>query len=273
MRAKSAHVLAVTSGEQAAMMKAQGFNMIAMPVGPISFIPDSKNAQSPLSNKKVRQAISYAIDREAIVNARGFGIWKAANQIPSPSNMGYVRDLPLGDYNPQKAKQLLKEAGYPKGFEMKIIVMPAMVDRDAMVAVQGFLKNVGIRVELEFPDGGGYTARRWKTGWQNGLMAQHTRMLATANITYNFYWNFPNHWPSLAKTEGLSDAILSSLKTSTAQEDQQQQLTRMMAEDMMFIPVYYVYEIYIMQPNVHDTGYADWSASTVNTPEVTWLSK
>ena len=85
MRASGAEkidVLSVTSGEQAAMMKAQGFEILSMPVGPVSLIPDSNNPDSPLSKRKVRQAVSYAINRDAIVKARGFGFWSAANQIP-----------------------------------------------------------------------------------------------------------------------------------------------------------------------------------------------
>ena len=82
------HVLCVTSGEQAAMMKAQGFEVLTMPIGPISLMPDSNNADSPLSKKKVREAISYAINRDAIVKARGFGFWSPANQIPSPGTGG-----------------------------------------------------------------------------------------------------------------------------------------------------------------------------------------
>jgi peptide/nickel transport system substrate-binding protein len=276
MRARGAekvHVLSVTAGEQAAMMKAQGFEVLSWPIGPISLIPDSKNANSPLSKRKVRQAISYAIDREAICKARGFGYWQPANQIPSPGNLGYVKDMEFGQYNPEKAKKLLAEAGYPNGFKITIHVMPAMVDRDAMVAVQRFLGELGIQVELEFPDGGGYTALRWKDGWTNGLMAQHTRMLATFNITYNFYWNTPGQWPSLTRTEGLIDAIETSLKTLKPEDEWGQKLTRMQADDAMIIPLYYVPELYVLQPEVHDTGYCDWSASTVNTPETTWLSK
>ncbi len=271
--AEKVHVLSVTSGEQAAMMKAQGFEVIAMAVGPVSFIPDSANANSPFSKREVRQAVSYAIDREALVKARGFGFWKAANQIPSSDNLGYVKGMEFGQYNPEKAKQLLKEAGYPNGFKMTIHVMPAMVDRDAMVAVQRFLGEVGIKVELEFPDGGGYTAKRWKDGWTNGLMAQHTRMLATFNITYNFYWNTPGQWPSLTRTEGLIDAINASLRTLNPEDEWGQKLTKMQADDAMIIPLYYVYEMYVLQPEVRDTGYTIWSASTVNTPETTWLAK
>jgi peptide/nickel transport system substrate-binding protein len=277
MRASGAEklqVLCVTSGEQAAMMKAQGFEVLTMSIGPVSLIPDSKNSDSPLSNKKVRQAISYAINREAIVKARGFGFWKVANQIPSPGQLGYVKDLELGQYDPKKAKQLLTEAGFPNGFKIKIIVMPAMVDRDAMVAVQRFLGEVGIQVELEFPDGGAYTALRWKDGWHNALMAQHTRMLATTNITNNFYWlEITGQWPSLKRPEGLLDKLDASLKTLAPEDAKMQELTRIAAEDVMIIPIYYIYEMYVVQPNVHDTGYCEWSASTVNTPETTWLSK
>jgi peptide/nickel transport system substrate-binding protein len=267
-------VLCITSGEQAAMMKAQGFEVLSWPQGPVSLIPDSKNPDSPLSNKKVRQAISYAINREAIVKARGFGFWGVANQIPSPGQLGYVRGLELGQYNPQKAKQLLTEAGFPNGFKIKIHVMPAMVDRDAMVAVQRFLGEVGIQVELEFPDLGAYTALRWKDGWHNALMAQHTRMLATTNITNNFYWlEVTGQWPSLKRPEGLLDKLDASLKTLTPEDGKMQELTRIAADDVMIIPIYYIAEMYVVQPNVHDTGYCEWSASTVNTPETTWLSK
>jgi peptide/nickel transport system substrate-binding protein len=267
-------VLCVTSGEQAAMLKAQGFKILSMPIGPVSLIPDSNNADSPLSKLKVRQAISYAIDRDAIVKARGFGFWKPANQIPSPGQLGYVKDLPLGQYDPKKTKQLLAEAGYPNGFKIKIIVMPALVDRDAMVAVQRFLGEVGVQVELEFPDNGGYTAYRWKNGWHDGFMAQHTRMLATANITYNFYWQtVTGQFPSLKRPANLIEEIDASLATVNPEEKKMQELTKIQGDDAMIIPLYYISEMYVVQPNVHDTGYTEYSATTVFTPQNAWLGK
>src|SRR4030042_2289191 len=57
-------VLCVTSGEQAAMAKTQGYEVISMPIGPVSLVPDSNTPDSPLSKKKVREAVSYAINRE-----------------------------------------------------------------------------------------------------------------------------------------------------------------------------------------------------------------
>ena len=268
------HVLCTTSGEQAAMMKQQGFKILTMPIGPVSLIPDSANPDSPLSKKKVRQAVSYAIDREAIVKARGFGFFTPANQIPPPGIPGYVEEKEFGRYDPKKAKELLKEAGYPNGFSIKIIVMPAMVDREAMVAVQRFLGQVGIQVELEFPDGGKYTAYRWKDGWKNAFLAQHTRMLATTNITYNFYWQtVTGQWPSLKRPGGLIEKIDASLATLLPEERRMQELTKMIIDDAMIIPLYHIYEMYVVQPNVHDTGYTEWSAATVYAPENAWLGK
>ena len=127
---------------------------------------------------------------------------------------------------------------------------------------------------LKFPDNGGYIAAKFKDGWHNGFCVNHTRMLATCNITYNSFWSTDSgQFVSLRRTEGLQAKLMASLRTASPDEAKEQELTRMMAEDAMFIPLYYMHEMYVLQPNVHDTGYCEWSEQTVNTPEVTWLSK
>jgi peptide/nickel transport system substrate-binding protein len=267
------HVLYVNSGEQATMMKAQGFRVISGPVGATSLLPDSVNADSPLSKKKVRDAVSLAINREAIVKARGFGFWTPTVQVPAPHNPGYVKSLGTGEYDPKKAKQLLAEAGYPNGFKIKLIVMPALVDRDAVVAVQRYLSDVGIEADLEFPDGGGYMAYRFKNGWHNAFLVHAVRMLATTNMFVSFQWNTPGMFPSLKRPDGFLDKIDQSLKTLTPDKGKMEELTRIQAEDTMTIPLYRQSEIYILQPEVHDTGYLEWSPATVCTPETMWLGK
>jgi peptide/nickel transport system substrate-binding protein len=267
-------VLASTSGEQAAGLKAQGMNVLSLPVGPVSLIPDSKNGDSPLSKPKVREAISYAIDRESIAKARGFGYWQPAYQLPNPGSPSFLADFPGQKFDTAKAKQLLSEAGYPNGFKTRIIIMPALVDKDAMTAVQANLNAVGIQVDLETPDNGGYTQMRFGGGWTNGFLAQHTRALATFNITYNFY--FPEQtqqFPPLQRPAGFLDKLSGSLKTPAPDPNLGQELTRMLTDDLTVIPVYYVNEMYILQPNVKDSGYNEWSAGTISTPEKAWLSK
>jgi peptide/nickel transport system substrate-binding protein len=267
-------VLASTSGEQAAALKAQGLNVLALPVGPVSLIPDSKNADSPLSKQKVREAISYAIDRESIAKARGFGYWQPAYQLQNPNAPAFLTDFAGHKYDVNKAKQLLAEAGLASGFKTRIIIMPALVDKDAMTAVQANLSAVGIQVDLETPDNGGYTAMRFGGGWTNGFLAQHTRALATFNITYNFYFpELTQQFPPLQRPAGFLDKLSASLKTAAPDPKLGQELTRMLVDDVTVIPIYYVNEMYILQQNVKDSGYNEWSAGSISTPEKAWLAK
>ncbi len=107
----------------------------------------------PLTKKKVRQAINMAIDKQSIVDNIFMGTAiKAKNGIP-PFMLGYndeVKDYP---YDPERAKALLAEAGYPDGFEVTLYVMP--VSRAYMFdplkigeAIQSYLAAVDIKVEF-----------------------------------------------------------------------------------------------------------------------------
>jgi peptide/nickel transport system substrate-binding protein len=107
----------------------------------------------PLTKKKVRQAINMAIDKQSIVdNIFMKSAIKAKNGIP-PFMLGYndaIEDYP---YDPERAKTLLSEAGYPDGFEVTLYVMP--VSRAYMFdpvkigeAIQNYLSAVGIIVKF-----------------------------------------------------------------------------------------------------------------------------
>ena len=146
------------------------------------------------------------------------------------------------------------------------------LNRDAMVAVQRNLEDVGIQAELEFPDMGGYMNYRFQ-GWHNGFMVHHTRALANFNLTFSIYF-LPNYkqFPSLQRTDGLIPAIEASNYTPEPSKEKGQPLTRIIDDDVMVIPLYYVYELYVLRSNVHDTGYTKWSGSSVFSPENVWLS-
>ena len=69
------------NGESAAELKAGGYVVKALPWNMEGLLPDSLNADSVLADKRVRQAIEYAIDRPAIVKTLGHGYWHPLTQL------------------------------------------------------------------------------------------------------------------------------------------------------------------------------------------------
>lgn len=102
----------------------------------------------PLNNVKVRKAIAMAIDVPAIVKTIRYNKDIVATG-PLPPNLdGYVK-IPAVNYNLQKAKQLLAEAGYPNGFEIDIYARSNRAESIQLAtAVQGYLKMIGIKVNI-----------------------------------------------------------------------------------------------------------------------------
>ncbi len=116
----------------------------------ISYIAFDVLGQSPqeyFKDKRVRQAFSHAINREAITKNL---VGPASVVIPSachPDQFGCIQEVPTYNYDPAKAKALLKEAGLEKGFEFDIY---AYRQREFTEAVIGDLAKVGMKAKLNF---------------------------------------------------------------------------------------------------------------------------
>ncbi len=115
----------------------------------------------PFTKKEVRIAINHAIDKQSIVDNIYLGTASVAKNGMPPFMLGYNDDIEDFEYNPEKAKELLAEAGYPDGFEVTLYVMP--VSRPYMFdppkigeAIQSYLAAVGIIVNFYQVDWGTY---------------------------------------------------------------------------------------------------------------------
>jgi peptide/nickel transport system substrate-binding protein len=109
--------------------------------------------EGPWQDVLVRQAINYAIDRETIIKTvLQDKAYSAEGALPA-SIKGYNENVPSYEYDPEKAKELLKEAGYEDGFTLPILTTshPAF-GLPAVEALSGFLGEVGIKVETEQVD-------------------------------------------------------------------------------------------------------------------------
>ncbi|MDN7247461.1 ABC transporter substrate-binding protein [Planococcus shenhongbingii] len=109
--------------------------------------------REPFDDPKVRQAMNHAIDKQALVDAFFEGRGEVAKNPMPPVISGYNEDIEDYDYNPEKAKQLLAEAGLPDGFEMELYAMPVprpyMPDGQKVAeAIQKNLADVGVTAKI-----------------------------------------------------------------------------------------------------------------------------
>jgi peptide/nickel transport system substrate-binding protein len=110
------------------------------------------NSRKPLNNKLVRQAINYAIDRPALIKTAYAGYGKLIGTHASPADPWYLDLANTYPYNPAKAKRLLAQAGYPRGFGLTLAVPPVGYATASSVVVQSDLKQIGITVKLQQVD-------------------------------------------------------------------------------------------------------------------------
>lgn len=128
-------------------------NLVEVPELYIRNLRYNLNAEGPWQDVRVRQAISHAIDSATIINSvLGGKAYPATGPLPS-SIKGYNENLKGYEYDPEKAKALLKEAGYENGFTLPILASShSAFGVPAVEAMIGYLEEVGIKVEIEQAD-------------------------------------------------------------------------------------------------------------------------
>jgi peptide/nickel transport system substrate-binding protein len=127
----------------------------------------------PLNDVRVRQALNYAIDRNALSKSLFKGIGAPMNSYLPPPVWSYDKGLKGYPYNPTKAKQLLKAAGYPHGFSVELLgytnprgYNPA--GGQLAVAVQQYLKAIGVTANITTMDFGAFLTKT-RSGSYHGL--------------------------------------------------------------------------------------------------------
>ena len=137
--------------EQAERLEATGAvtveNAKTMRVSYLAFDVDGDSGTDVFTDKRVREAVAHAINRESIVRNLVGPASEVIHSACHPDQFGCTSDVPHWDYDPEKAKALLAEAGYPDGFEFDIY---AYRQREFTEAVIGDLAKVGIKANLTY---------------------------------------------------------------------------------------------------------------------------
>ena len=237
------------SGLDAQELQKAGYKMYSQPGGTFALLPDSKNNDSPWSNLNVRLAASYSLDRESFSSALGYGFTNPAYQVYPGFEQVALPNLDKHLYDKTRAKNLLKEAGYPSGFKTTMYVFGRVVPANYPTALADMLRAVGINIEVETPTAGKYDEYRY-AGWHNALMNH-----ALAN--YSNYSSMGQYWtglqfPSVKLPAGFTEGDRAAATSKEPQKELIQALVRIMYDDVMVIPYIEETKISFLGKGVHN---------------------
>lgn len=126
--------------------------------------------EGPLKDKRIRQAINYGVDKEGLIKnileGHGFPLGGPL----TPVMFGYDPGVKPYSYDPERAKRLLAEAGYPQGFSLTLNVPSGryLKDKELAEAIAGQLEKVGIRLQVVVHEWGTYV-----TKWPDGVVPMY----------------------------------------------------------------------------------------------------
>ena len=164
-RAGEAQALENIDPVQAVQLAKDGFTVYSPKTSFLhQWLTDANNPDSIFKDKRLREALEYAVDKETMAKGIGMGYYEALYQPAMKSSPNYDASLIQRKYDPAKAKALLAEAGYSSGLKTTII-SDVRVRKDTLVAFQTYLKAVGIDATLDIADvarGASLPMQGWK---------------------------------------------------------------------------------------------------------------
>jgi ABC-type transport system substrate-binding protein len=235
--------------------------------GTLCLLPNSVDeADNPFYDIRVRKALSYALDRESLTGALGYGITKPAYQVHYEGFAGNLdAGNPLLDYkhDPAKAKALLSEAGYPDGFTTTLY-SNAMY-RDEVTVIQTMLEEVGITVNLEFPEAGRLQDLSYN-GW-DGLYFMSFGGLINTGVSY-FISYHPDYtaYVSAFRPPEYNDMYLAVRRSQNIDDELCDKLGSMILEYNIFTPVYHTFSTFFIRNGLKDSGFPEHTPDTIWTP-------
>ena len=202
-----------------------------------------------LADVKVRQAINMAFDREALLEALQAGYGTVTEQVFPATSVGYDEALDSTyEYDPEGAKELLAEAGYPDGFSIDMMSTPAFQTTFDLVAQQ--LADIGITVNYTDPGTGNFItdmlAPKYPATWmalEQNPDWQLINFMIAPDATFN-----PFH-----SQDPQVDEYISTIQMGTQEEADQatKDLNAYLVEQAWFAPFYRVQGTYATDANTN----------------------
>ncbi|MBP1849243.1 ABC transporter substrate-binding protein [Rhizobium halophytocola] len=194
---------------------------------------------------KVREAIAYAIDKQGLVDALLEGYGKPVNVMGAEPIFGYTDQVKGYDYNPEKAKELIKEAG-AEGGKLEFLTSPSY-SRAMVEAIQQMLNDVGLDVSISSSDQATFLKRRQGDADNAGSLAIGAWSCACQDadgIIYPLYRS-GSIWAKYSnpKYDELVDKARSTLDVNE-RKDLYAKAYEILRQDVPGLGLYQVYALY-----------------------------
>jgi peptide/nickel transport system substrate-binding protein len=192
------------------------------------------NARKPLNSTKVRRAITYAIDRKALIKTAYAGYGKLIGTHSSPADPWYLDLSKAYPYDPAKAKRLLAAAGYPHGFALTLQVPPFGYATSASIFIQSQLKQVGIRIKLQKVDFGLWIDQVFTHANYDLTIVAHVEprdLIKYADP--NYYWKYDNR--TVQRLIAAGDAAQTTTQWLADYREVERIITQAAVNDWLFL--------------------------------------
>ena len=184
-------------------------------------ILSTNNKMPPFDNVKVREALAHAIDRQAIIDGAMFGYGTPIGTHFAPHNPAYVDLTGQSAYDPEMAKALLAEAGFPDGFATTLHLPPPSYARRGGEIIAAQLAAVGIRAEITNVEWAQWLETVFR-GKNYGLtIVSHTEPMDIgiyARSDYYFQYDNPDFQALMTKLNATTDPAMRTEMMGQAQQ-------------------------------------------------------
>ncbi|MFQ5343966.1 MAG: ABC transporter substrate-binding protein, partial [Anaerolineae bacterium] len=231
--------------------------------------PKQREEYPFLSDKRVRQALNYAVDKEELVNALTGGYGRPAmGQYVGPDGFGYDPDFIAYEYDPDKARELLAEAGYPDGFKFTLhypVGRYAFAD-EIFQALPSYLAQVGVEVELDRMENAAWEERYLANELGTTVVAPNYIPTMDVDRILTFYHpSFPRKW---VEEDPKMTALIDKERSTLDPVERLKVLHEAIAYGAEMAPVIWLMfppSVYGYSPRVHDVGFRSTKQFDLNT--------
>ncbi len=226
-----------------------------MRIGYIGFDAAGRAGDTPMKNRKVREAIAHAVDRESMVKNLVRGESHVVDAACFRSQFGCTEDgVKRYDYDPALAKKLLAEAGYPDGFDIDIY---GYRERPWIEAIIGYLRAVGVRAKLSYLEYAALRDKNWAGATPLFYMTWGSNSVNDVSaIIGNFFKFSPDDFARDETLKKLIETGDTSVDPEVRKTNYKQALQRI-ADEVYWVPTFSYVANYAFTSDLEFTPDAD----------------